>query len=182
MRSLIFLLLPLISSSYTFHTRSSFLKTFSSGIVAGGLLTSTPANAAPEIFTTSKGVKYAVTKKSTLPTTLGAPTSPQDGDICVISYTGYLTNGQIFDATHSEGKGKDLAFSLGKKQVIDGLDDLLRDIKVGDTVQAIIPPGMAYGSKGVCIEKEGAETECLIKPDQTLVYDVFFKKISLPPP
>ncbi|GMH69290.1 hypothetical protein TL16_g05120, partial [Triparma laevis f. inornata] len=75
-----------------------------------------------------------------------------------------------------------LVFKLGEKQVIDGLDDLLREIKVGDKVQAIIPPSLAYGSRGVCIEKEGEEKECLIKPDETLIYDVFFKKISLPPP
>ncbi|GMI18347.1 hypothetical protein TrLO_g7892 [Triparma laevis f. longispina] len=181
MRILLLLtLLPAISS-WTI-SRSTFIKS-TAGIATAKLLTSTsPALASPEIFTTSKGVKYAITSPSKQSTTLGAPTSPQNDDICVISYTGYLTNGKIFDATHAEGKGKDLVFKLGEKQVIDGLDDLLREIKVGDKVQAIIPPSLAYGSRGVCIEKEGEEKECLIKPDETLIYDVFFKKISLPPP
>ena len=56
-------------------------------------------------------------------------------------------------------------------------------MQVGQKVQAIIPPALAYGEKGVCIEKdEGAQRECLIKPGSTLVYDVYFKKCSIPPP
>jgi FKBP-type peptidyl-prolyl cis-trans isomerase len=108
---------------------------------------------------------------------------PKLGDIIVIDYTGYLSNGQIFDATHSVGKNNNLAFKLGDRAVIPGLEDVVSNMYVGDTVQAIIPPELGYGKKGVCIEKEeGGEGECLIKPDSTLVYDVFLKKVSIPPP
>jgi FKBP-type peptidyl-prolyl cis-trans isomerase len=100
----------------------------------------------------------------------------------VIDYTGYLSNGQIFDATHAIGKNNNLVFKLGDRAVIPGLEDVVSSMYVGDTVQAIIPPGLGYGKRGVCIEQEGKEEECLIKPDSTLVYDVLLKKVSIPPP
>ena len=85
---------------------------------------------------------------------------------------------QIFDATHSEGKSNALLFKLGTGSVIPGLDIMVANMKVGQKVQAIIPPSLAYGEKGVCLE----DGECLIKPGSTLVYDIFLKKSSIPPP
>lgn len=49
---------------------------------------------------------------------------------------------------------------------------------VGDKIQAIIPPALAYGDKGVCLENG----ECLVKPGATLVYDITLTRASLPPP
>lgn len=126
---------------------------------------------------TENGVKFATTtpplnKKSFF---------PQKGDIVAIEYTGYLRNGQIFDATHAKGKNKVLSFALGSTAVIPGLNDIVSNMKVGQQVQAIIPPSMAFGDKGVC--PDGAEGgDCLIKPDSTLVYDVILIKSSIPPP
>merc|ERR1712127_1093307 len=132
-----------------------------------------PANAAPEILRTSKGVKYAVTK---------APKDkavfPVEGDFVVVEYTGYLSNGQIFDATHSEGKSNALLFKLGSTAVIPGLNDIVANMRVGEKVQAIIPPELAFADVGVCLESG----DCLIKPGSTLVYDVLLKKTSIPPP
>ena len=100
------------------------------------------------------------------------------GDIVAIDYTGYLVNGQIFDATHSEGKSNALLFKIGSGSVIPGLDDIVSQMVVGQKVQAIIPPELAYGEKGGCLE----DGECLIKPGSTLVYDIFLKRSSIPPP
>jgi len=139
------------------------------------VLTESPdaATAAVVMQNTEKGIKYAVTKDSK------SKQYPQNGDICAIEYTGYLTNGQIFDATHAMGKGQPLAWILGEKAVIPGLNDLVSEMRVGQQVQAIIPPEMAFGDKGIC--KEDGE-ECLIKPGSTLVYDVYLKKASISPP
>ena len=76
----------------------------------------------------------------------------------------------VFDATHSEGKSNALLFKLGSGSVIPGLEDIVSQMAIGQKVQAIIPPSLAYGDKGVCIENG----ECLIKPGETLVYDVYF--------
>lgn len=100
------------------------------------------------------------------------------GDIVAVEYTGYLVNGQIFDATHAEGKSNALLFKLGTGSVIPGLDDVVSRMVVGQKVQAIIPPNLAYGEKGVCLE----DGECLIKPGSTLVYDISLKRSSIPPP
>jgi len=141
------------------------------GVISiGGL--SMPAVAAPEIFTLKSGIKYAITK----PSEKGQ--YPEAGDIVAIEYTGYLVNGQIFDATHSEGKKNALLFKLGSTAVIPGLNEVVANMRVGEKVQAIIPPNMAFGDDGVCLENG----ECLIKPGSTLVYDVLLKKTSIPPP
>jgi FKBP-type peptidyl-prolyl cis-trans isomerase len=50
---------------------------------------------------------------------------------------------------------------------------------VGEKVQAIVPPQLAFGEKGICLESAG---ECLIKPGSTLVYDIFLKRKAIPPP
>eukprot|EP00565_Helicotheca_tamesis_P009628 CAMPEP_0185728666 /NCGR_PEP_ID=MMETSP1171-20130828/4021_1 /TAXON_ID=374046 /ORGANISM="Helicotheca tamensis, Strain CCMP826" /LENGTH=188 /DNA_ID=CAMNT_0028397395 /DNA_START=78 /DNA_END=644 /DNA_ORIENTATION=+ len=131
------------------------------------------AVAGPQIVTAPSGIKYAVTKEVG-----GKAVLPLKGDIVAIEYTGYLANGQIFDATHAEGKKEALLFKLGSGSVIPGLDDMVSRMAVGEKVQAIIPPELAYGEKGVCLESG----ECLIKPGATLVYDILLKKSSIPPP
>lgn len=129
--------------------------------------------AAPEILKTKGGVKYAITKEAP-----GKAVRPLQGDIVAVDYTGYLSNGQIFDATHAEGKKKELLFQLGSTAVIPGLNEVISEMAVGQKVQAIIPPELAFGDDGICLENG----ECLIKPGSTLVYDVFLKKSSIPPP
>ncbi|CAB9498211.1 FKBP-type 22 kDa peptidyl-prolyl cis-trans isomerase [Seminavis robusta] len=139
-------------------------------------VSNTPAAlAAPEIFNTPGGLKYAITKQ---PKDLKKAIVPAKGDIVAIEYTGYLTSGQIFDATHAEGKGNALTFQLGTSVVVDGLNEIIGYMGVGQKVQVIVPPQLAFGDKGLCLEGG----ECLIKPGQTLVYDVFLKKTAVPPP
>jgi hypothetical protein len=60
-------------------------------VAAGvGLGTSAPAMAAPEIFSTKNGIKYATLKPGK------DKGSPLERDIVAIEYTGYLTDGTIF--------------------------------------------------------------------------------------
>ena len=53
----------------------------------------------------------------------GEGESPHDGDFVIISYTGYLSDGTVFDGLHAKGK-KPLAFKFGAKQVIPGLEEV----------------------------------------------------------
>lgn len=131
--------------------------------------------AAPDIFNTPSGLKYAITRQ---PADLKRATIPGKGDVVAIEYTGYLTDGKIFDGTHSEGKSNALTFQLGAPVVIDGLTEIIGMMGVGQKVQVIVPPKLAFGDKGLCLEGG----ECLIKPGSTLVYDVFLKKTAIPPP
>jgi FKBP-type peptidyl-prolyl cis-trans isomerase len=130
------------------------------------------ALAAPQIFTTPGGIKYAVTKESS------SKVVPQDKDIVAIEYTGYLTDGSIFDATHAQGKKNALMFEVGGNAVIPGLNEMVKTMSVGQKVQAIVPPELAFGDKGICLENG----ECLVKPKSTLVYDIYLKTSAIPPP
>eukprot|EP00586_Coscinodiscus_wailesii_P012018 CAMPEP_0172497294 /NCGR_PEP_ID=MMETSP1066-20121228/97763_1 /TAXON_ID=671091 /ORGANISM="Coscinodiscus wailesii, Strain CCMP2513" /LENGTH=180 /DNA_ID=CAMNT_0013269965 /DNA_START=63 /DNA_END=605 /DNA_ORIENTATION=+ len=171
--TLLLLLLVQATSGFTLSRRDAFVKTAS--IATGGVVIGTQssiANAGPTIYTTDKGVKYAILKEA------GKGGSPLSGDIVAVEYTGYLTSGKIFDATHAEGKGNSLLFKLGTGSVIPGLDDMVSQMVVGQKVQAIVPPSLAYGDKGVCLDSG----ECLIKPGETLVYDIYLKKATIPPP
>jgi FKBP-type peptidyl-prolyl cis-trans isomerase len=157
-------------------SRRSFLATAASA--AGAVLTQAPLQhstaqaATPTINKLNSGVKYAILKEAT------KGSYPQQGDIVAIEYTGYLTSGTIFDGTHSEGKQNALLFKLGSTAVIPGINEMVAEMKVGQKVQAIIPPELAFGQKGICLE----DGECLVKPGATLVYDVYLKKASIPPP
>ncbi|KAL9181100.1 hypothetical protein ACHAXT_009905 [Thalassiosira profunda] len=166
------------ASGAAVDSRRAFLSTSFAAVIGGTSVLSRPqpshAATAKEIITLPSGIKYAVTKEPTDK----KPTAPLKGDIVAIEYTGYLANGQIFDATHSEGKSNALLFKLGTGSVVPGLDDMVSQMVVGQKVQAIIPPKLAYGDKGVCLD----DGECLIKPGSTLVYDILLKRSSIPPP
>lgn len=64
-------------------------------------------------------------------------------DILVVSYTGYLINGTVFDKTKKP-------IELDMTAVIAGWKEVLVSKKVGSKVRFICPPHMAYGrsSKG----------------------------------
>jgi FKBP-type peptidyl-prolyl cis-trans isomerase len=165
----------------TTDRRAFFTNTGATVAAAIGSIVASPQSslAGPEIITTTSGIKYAVTKAPSDK----KPVAPLKGDIVAIDYTGYLVNGQIFDATHSEGKSNALLFKVGSGSVIPGLDEMVSRMVVGQKVQAIIPPSLAYGDKGVCLTNEdGTQGECLIKPGSTLVYDILLKRSSIPPP
>lgn len=55
---------------------------------------------------------------------------------------------------------------------------VVKELGVGEKVQAIIPPTLAFGEKGICLESG----ECLVKPGATLVYDIYLKRSAIPPP
>ncbi|KAG7364522.1 peptidylprolyl isomerase [Nitzschia inconspicua] len=131
--------------------------------------------ASPAIYKLDSGITYATLKE-------GKGSYPQAGDIVAIEYTGYLTNGAIFDKTHSEGSQNALLFKLGSTAVIPGINDMVAEMKVGQKVQAIIPAELAFGDKGICIENKEGKEECLVKPGSKLVYDIYLKKSSIPPP
>ena len=164
----------LLTSRRAFFTKAAVMSSAAVASSSAMFGLSQPARAAPEIFNTPSGIKYAILKQ---PDKKGS--YPQNGDIVAIEYTGYLTDGKIWDSTHAEGKSNALLFNLGTDVVIDGINEMVSNMVVGQKVQCIIPAKLAFGDKGLCIDTTG---ECLIKPGATLVYDIFLKKSSIPPP
>lgn len=90
----------------------------------------------------------------------GTGATAKSGDSVKVNYTGWLTNGKMFDS--SIGK-QPFTFKLGAHQVIAGWDEGVAGIKVGGKRQLRIPPGLAYGDPGI---------PGVIPPSSTLVFDV----------
>lgn len=71
---------------------------------------------------------------------------PQTGETVVVHYTGRLVNGTKFDS--SVDRGQPFEFILGIGQVIKGWDQGISLLNVGDKASLVIPPDLAYGSRG----------------------------------
>lgn len=69
------------------------------------------------------------------------------GDTVEVHYVGVAySTGEEFDA--SWNRGTPLQFQLGVGQVIAGWDQGVQGMKVGGRRQLVIPPDLAYGSRG----------------------------------
>ncbi len=93
--------------------------------------------------------------------TSGAGRSPKRGDTVTVHYTGWLTDGAKFDS--SVDRNEPFTFVLGTGQVIQGWDEGVATMRVGDKVRLTIPPELAYGKAGY----PGA-----IPPNATLIFEV----------
>ncbi len=100
---------------------------------------------------TESGLEYVVHAD-------GEGDSPMLGDVVTAEYSGWLTDGSLFDTS----KGGDPAkFQLGR--VIAGWNEGLQLMKPGGHFTFRIPGGLAYGAQGI---------PGVIPPDATLVFDV----------
>lgn len=71
------------------------------------------------------------------------PTAKQ-GDTVQVHYTGKLEDGTVFDS--SEGR-EPLEFTIGSGQVIPGFEEAALGMEVGETKQARLEVGEAYGER-----------------------------------
>ena len=101
-----------------------------------------------EDFTTSKhGIKYKIISPSD-------EAKAQIGDVVSVHYTGWLLKGinqvgQKFDS--SVDRGEPFEFDLGYKQVIEGWELSLSDMKIGEERLVILPPELGYGNRSVSV-------------------------------
>lgn len=68
----------------------------------------------------------------------------KDGDTVAVHYTGKLDNGQVFDSSRERDP---LEFRVGEGQVINGFDEAVRGLGVGESRTVRIEPENAYGPK-----------------------------------
>ncbi|MDR0367714.1 MAG: FKBP-type peptidyl-prolyl cis-trans isomerase [Bacteroidales bacterium] len=106
------------------------------------------------------GMYYIETKQ-------GRGKSPQEGQICVMNYTGTFLNGDIFDT--SVGRGA-FDFQLGRGMVIQGWEIGVAMMKKGGKAILVLPSSLAYGERGAGN----------IPPNTPLVFEVELLDIRLP--
>lgn len=88
-----------------------------------------------------------------------------------MDYTGWLSNGQKFDASADHGTtGFD--FTIGNSSVIPGWEEGIPGMKVGGLRRLVIPPTLGYGAQG---------QPPTIPANATLVFVVRLNKVTPAP-
>jgi peptidylprolyl isomerase len=107
---------------------------------------------------TPSGLEYRDIKE-------GAGEPPKKGQTCSVHYTGWLwengAKGKKFDS--SVDRGQPFKFAVGNGQVIKGWDEGVLSMKVGGKRELLIPPDLAYGSRGA---------GSVIPPNAALLFEV----------
>jgi FKBP-type peptidyl-prolyl cis-trans isomerase len=97
----------------------------------------------------------------------GTGPAPSRGNTVTVHYTGWLTDGTKFDS--SVDRNEPFSFVLGAGQVIQGWDQGVAALRVGDKARLTIPYEMAYGERGY---------PGVIPPKATLIFEVELLSIS----
>ena len=107
---------------------------------------------------TDSGLEYSDEKE-------GTGEMPKTGQTVLVHYTGWLwennTKGKKFDS--SKDRNAPFVFPVGAGKVIKGWDEGVASMKVGGIRNLLIPPSLAYGSRGA-----GG----VIPPNATLLFEV----------
>ena len=103
---------------------------------------------------TDSGLRYQFIQK-------GNGKQAEAGKTVAVHYEGSLENGKVFDSSYP--RKKPIEFKLGIGQVIEGWDEGIALLQVGDKARFVIPSDLGYGSRGA----GGA-----IPPNAILIFDV----------
>jgi len=94
----------------------------------------------PNTQMTDSGIRYIIQKQGT-----GA--KPASGRTVSVHYAGKLLDGTVFD--DSSLRGAPIEFAAGTGRVIQGWDEIVLDMRVGEKRLVIIPPELGYGNQAV---------------------------------
>ncbi|KRB56840.1 peptidylprolyl isomerase [Flavobacterium sp. Root186] len=103
---------------------------------------------------TESGLRYKMIQK-------GDGKRAEAGKTVSVHYEGSLESGKVFDSSYP--RKKPIEFKLGVGQVIEGWDEGIALLQVGDKARFVIPSDLAYGPSGA-----GG----VIPPNATLIFDV----------
>ena len=94
----------------------------------------------PNTTQTASGIRYIIQKQ-------GTGNKPARGQTVSVHYNGKLLNGTVFD--DSNLRGRPIEFQAGTGKVIEGWDEMVMDMRVGEKRLVIIPPEKGYGDRAV---------------------------------
>jgi hypothetical protein len=122
-------------------------------LIAGGAADLGGSLSAPKEVVTDSGLRITDLE-------IGTGAEAVSGELVSVNYRGTLTNGKEFDSSYGRGP---FQFPLGAGRVIKGWDEGVAGMRVGGKRKLVIPPDLAYGSRGA-----GG----VIPPDATLIFEV----------
>lgn len=93
----------------------------------------------PEAKKTMTGIRYVILKE-------GEGDTAKPGDKVNVLYIGRLLDGKIFD--QATDPNQPFTFRVRREAVIEGWDQILQLMKRGEKRLVIIPPELAYGTRG----------------------------------
>nr|WP_315196570.1 peptidylprolyl isomerase [uncultured Flavobacterium sp.] len=103
---------------------------------------------------TESGLRYQFIQR-------GSGKKAESGKTVAVHYEGSLESGKVFDSSYP--RKKPIEFRLGQGQVIEGWDEGIALLQVGDKARFVIPSDLGYGPAGA----GGA-----IPPNAILIFDV----------
>jgi peptidylprolyl isomerase len=106
-----------------------------------------------KIITSQSGLKYVILQP-------GSGAKADSADLVTVHYTGFLSDGKIFDS--SVERDEPFKFRLKLQPVIPGWEEGIKLIGKGGKAKLIIPPALGYGAIPVGT----------IPPNSTLTFDV----------
>jgi peptidylprolyl isomerase len=106
------------------------------------------------LVTSPSGLQYTIDHP-------GTGVQPKRGQTVLVHYTGWLAEGTKFDS--SRDRATPLEFPVGGGKVIQGWDEAIAAMKVGEKRTLVIPPALGYGADGY---------GDLIPPNSTLYFKV----------
>jgi peptidylprolyl isomerase len=89
-----------------------------------------------KIVTSKSGLKYIILDQ-------GTGEKADSADLVTVHYTGFLTDGKVFDS--SVERDEPFKFRLKLQPVIPGWEEGIKLIGKGGKVKLIIPPSLGYG-------------------------------------
>ena len=103
---------------------------------------------------TDSGLRYKMIQK-------GSGKQAENGKTVSVHYEGSLPNGKVFDSSYK--RKNPIEFPLGEGNVIEGWDEGIALLQVGDKARFVIPSHLGYGASGA-----GG----VIPPNSVLIFDV----------